>query len=153
MVSDVTKLRERVESFLSKVDARCSALISLRKQKLDELGKQERILDKQVALAEEQQQAKKEGEQAAIDTKLVWAVFLMIAAIVAMFLTLRVFPESLATIIVTERTAIELLSMGFLLLTVIILGTGKVVKGDALGPILGAIAGYIFGRKEGGKPS
>ena len=42
---------------------------------------------------------------------------------------------------------IEILSMGFLLLTVIMLGTGKLLTGESLAALLGTIAGYIFGRK------
>jgi hypothetical protein len=73
----------------------------------------------------------------------------MIAAIVLLFLSLRLFKDGLATAIVNERTMIELLSMGFLLLTLIILGTGKQLQENTLGTLLGTVAGYIFGRKEG----
>ena len=37
--------------------------------------------------------------------------------------------------------------MGFLLLTVIILGTGKLLQSEGLAALLGTIAGYIFARK------
>ena len=37
--------------------------------------------------------------------------------------------------------------MGFLLVTIIILGTGKLLRGESLAALLGTIAGYIFARK------
>jgi hypothetical protein len=85
----------------------------------------------------------------ALNIKLVYAVYGMVLAIVTLFLLLRFFPKELAHSIVVERTMIELLSMGFLLLTVIILGTGKLIGAETLGALLGTIAGYIFGQKQG----
>lgn len=87
--------------------------------------------------------------QSSIDTMMTYAVYAMIVSIPLMFLTLRFFEKDLAKKIVDERVLIEVLSMGFLLLTVIILGTGRYLDTQALGPILGTIAGYIFGRKTG----
>lgn len=92
----------------------------------------------------------KAGEtQGEINTLLVYAVYAMVLAIVGLFFLLRLFPPELARSIVVERTMIELLSMGFLLLTVIILGTGKLIGAETLGALLGTIAGYIFGQKQG----
>lgn len=85
-----------------------------------------------------------------VDKMLTYAVYFMVAAIIILFLALTRFtnPE-LAKLLVQERTMIEILSMGFLLLTIIILGTGQKIQGETLGALLGTIAGYIFGRKEG----
>ncbi len=82
-------------------------------------------------------------------TRLTWAVYAMIVAIVLIFVALALFSDDMKKLIITERTMIELLSMSFLLLTVIILGTGKLINSDALGAVLGSIAGYIFGQKQG----
>jgi hypothetical protein len=96
----------------------------------------------------EQEQSDAQSKQIGINEKLVLAVFGMIGAIVILFIVLRMCPENLAIAIVNERTMIELLSMGFLLLTVIILGTARLLGNEALSALLGTIAGYIFGRKE-----
>jgi len=99
-------------------------------------------LDKQILQAE--------TDDAGVDKLLTYAVYGMVAAILFMFIALTRWTEKdLATLLVEKRTMIELLSMGFLLLTVIILGTGKKLTGEALGALLGTIAGYIFGRREG----
>jgi hypothetical protein len=85
--------------------------------------------------------------QSQINSKLVWAVYLMIVSIVVLFLILRFLPPPLANSVVEQRVLIEVLSMGFLLLTVIILGTGKLLNTEGLAALLGTIAGYLFARK------
>ena len=86
-------------------------------------------------------------QQLGINTLLVYAVYAMIGAIVVLFAALWLFPTDLSTRIIDNRVLIELLSMGFLLLTIIILGTGKVLEKEGLAALLGTIAGYIFARK------
>jgi exonuclease VII small subunit len=119
------------------LDAEIAARNAKIKSLQDERDKMEDTLDKA---------GEKQGE---INTLLVYAVYAMVLAIVGLFLLLRFFPAELARSIVVERTMIELLSMGFLLLTVIILGTGKLIGAETLGALLGTIAGYIFGQKQG----
>lgn len=82
-----------------------------------------------------------------INTLLVWAVFLMIGLIAMLFTWLRWFDPDLVSVFIRNRVLIEILSMGFLLLTVIILGTGNKIQAEGLAGILGTIAGYIFARK------
>jgi hypothetical protein len=85
--------------------------------------------------------------QLKINWWLVFAVFGMIVAIVLLFVMLRFLSDDLALLIVRERVLIEVVSMGFLLLTVIILGTAKLLQAEGLAALLGTIAGYIFARK------
>ncbi|MBD3672025.1 MAG: hypothetical protein HUJ26_00750 [Planctomycetaceae bacterium] len=82
-----------------------------------------------------------------INLRLVNAVYGMIATIIALFLLLRLFPSVLTRLIVRNRLLMEVLSMGFLLLTIIILGSAKLIEGQGLAGLLGTIAGYIFARK------
>lgn len=86
-------------------------------------------------------------QQLGINEMLVYAVYAMIGAIIFLFAALWLFPTDLSTRIIDQRVLIEVLSMGFLLLTVIILGTGKVLEKEGLAALLGTIAGYIFARK------
>ena len=115
-------------------------------KQIDESQQAERTANEGLVKLDAGQQAAlvKKGE---LDKSLVTAVYFMIGSIVLIFLSLRIFPEKLAGSIITERTMIELLSMGFLLLTVIILATGEQLAKEAVGTLLGTIAGYIFGRK------
>ena len=85
--------------------------------------------------------------QLGINKTLVWAVFAMIFVMGILFWSLRFLPNSLALIIIEQRVLVEVLSMGFLLVTIIILGTGKLLRGESLAALLGTIAGYIFARK------
>lgn len=82
-----------------------------------------------------------------INQYLVYAVYGMVISIVALFVLLRWYPDSLTELIVEQRVFVEILSMGFLLLTVIILGSGKLITGEGLAGLLGTIAGYIFAKK------
>ncbi len=82
-----------------------------------------------------------------INQLLVYAVYGMIASIVALFILLKWYPGSLTELIVEQRVIVEVLSMGFLLVTVIILGSAKLITGEGLAGLLGTIAGYIFAKK------
>jgi hypothetical protein len=105
-------------------------------------------LDRQAAEQELAQLNRVASRQGEINEKLVWAVYGMILAIVVLFCTLRMFQPTQISHMIESRTPIELLSMGFLLLTIIILGTGRLINSEGLSTILGAIAGYIFGRES-----
>jgi hypothetical protein len=133
------KMTER----LTRLEGALQSAIQGRQEQIKQLEKEQNGIAKK--LDQEKQ------DQHSTDKMLVYAVYAMIAAIVALFLSLHLFKDTLATAIVNERTMIELLSMGFLLLTLIILGTGKQIQETTLGTLLGTVAGYIFGRKEGEK--
>lgn len=81
-----------------------------------------------------------------INKYLVWAVYAMIAVIAGVFLLITFKPE-VANLLVKQRLVLEVLSMSFLLLTIIILGTANLIRGEGLAGLLGTIAGYIFVRK------
>jgi hypothetical protein len=89
----------------------------------------------------------KQAAQAAIDRGLLFAVYGMIAALTLMFLGLTIFPVALATQVVRDRSLVEVVSMAFILLTIIILGTGDRIGKETIGTLLGTIGGYIFARK------
>lgn len=65
----------------------------------------------------------------------------------ALFASLLLFPQRVVIEIIRERLLIELLSMAFLLLTIIVLSVGGALKAEALGTLLGTIAGYLLGRR------
>lgn len=48
--------------------------------------------------------------------------------------------------VITDQTLVEYGGMSFLILALIILASGDKIKSDTVGPLLGTIAGYIFGR-------
>jgi hypothetical protein len=134
---------KREGDYLTRLDGAMQTAIQSRLDRIKDLEKEENEIAKKL---DQQKQ-----DQHSTDKMLVYAVYGMIAAIVFLFLSLRLFKDGLATAIVNERTMIELLSMGFLLLTLIILGTGRQLQETTLGTLLGTVAGYIFGRKEGEK--
>ncbi len=81
------------------------------------------------------------------DRNLVYAIWMLIGALVLLLVIVCVFPTANAREMIKERTLVELVSMAFLLLTIIILGTGLKISGETLGTLLGTIAGYLFGRR------
>ena len=85
--------------------------------------------------------------QFVINQMLVYAVYGMVLSIIALFILLRWYPASLTDLIVQQRVFVEVLSMGFLLVTIIILGSAKLIQGEGLAGLLGTIAGYIFVKK------
>lgn len=135
---------DAVVSLITDISANLDTAIGEKTAKKKSLSEQFESINKSLT-AEAQQAAK----QTSINEMLIWAVYGMVFSIAALFIILRTFPADLSHSIIRERTMIELLSMGFLLVTIIILGTGKLLGGETLGALLGTIAGYIFGRKEG----
>lgn len=89
----------------------------------------------------------------ALDKGLVWAIYGMIFALLLLFIGLRFFPADTAAKLIEHRSLVEIISMAFILLTIIILGTGDKLGKETLGTLLGTIAGYIFGQKMGAQTS
>jgi hypothetical protein len=126
-------MKSRLDGYTRDVDAE----IKERDQKRLELDNQLRDTDTFIG-------------QSQINFYLVFAVYGMIAVIGGVFFVLATKKENdIIRVLIRERILIEVLSMGFLLLTVIILGTGKIVDKEGLAALLGTIAGYIFGQKTG----
>lgn len=84
-------------------------------------------------------------EKNEIDSLLVWAIVGMVAVLYMLYLTTRIFNHQVQKVIFEQRTLVEIVGMAFLLLTIIILGTGEKIDRSVLGTLLGTIAGYIFG--------
>ena len=77
----------------------------------------------------------------------------MIVAVLIMFLSLILSSKNdTVKDILAKRTLIEIVSISFILLTMIILGTGQKIGGETLGALLGTIAGYIFGKSSRNLP-
>lgn len=96
----------------------------------------------------------KQAAQTALDRGLVWAIYGMILVLAVLFISLKIFPDDLARQVVQDRSMVELVSMAFIMLTIIILGTGGKIEKETIGTILGTITGYVFARKmaEDSKP-
>jgi hypothetical protein len=93
-----------------------------------------------------QQLETKRTKQTIIDQGLIFAVYGMIGVLLLMFLSLRIFHSDVALELIKRRALIEVVGMAFMLITIIILGTGGKINTETLGTLLGTIAGYIFGR-------
>ena len=81
-----------------------------------------------------------------IDQKLVYAVYAMIGVLLLLFLSLKVLSDDVAKDLIEKRALVEVIGMAFMLLTIIILGTGEKLSREVLGTLLGTISGYIFAR-------
>ncbi|GAA4279306.1 coiled-coil domain-containing protein [Aquimarina mytili] len=110
-------------------------------EKIQSLKDDKKKIEKQIAEVD-----KSLGGQQEINNKLVYAVYLMIVALVVLFMGLYFFQIEIAGKIIEKRSLVEVISMAFMLITIIILGTGDRIGNETLGTLLGTIAGYIFGR-------
>lgn len=127
-----------------------------RAQKIKEL-----LAKKQVEFENERNQLKRHMEEldarllkkSETDKTLTYAILVMIVVLFLLFLTLRFFSPEVQYRMIESRTLVEVVGMAFLLLTVIILGTGEKVDKSSLGTLLGSIAGYIFGQQIGSRRS
>ena len=81
------------------------------------------------------------------------AVYAMLGIVFMVFVSLRLFPAEIVHKILDTRTMLEVVSMAFLLLVILILGNGGLLKEDILGTLLGTVAGYIFGQKASQRPA
>lgn len=134
-------LKKQKSDYLSILLQRIESEISTRQTQIK--ANEEKLANLDKALAE------KQTSQNALDQSLVYSIWGMIAALTVLFISLRFFPEAIALRMIQDRSVVEVMSMAFILLTIIILGTGDRIGKEALGTLLGTIAGYIFGRKMG----
>ena len=82
-----------------------------------------------------------------VDARLDGAVLYMIIALALLFISTRFFQPNIQAIIFQQRTLVEMVGLGFLLLTIIILGTDGKLDESVLGTLLGTVGGYIFGQQ------
>lgn len=132
-----TAIKSRSQSLATELERELLNLqveLRIQKSRRQQIEREFRKIDAQV-------------QQLGINEKLVYAVYFMIVTIVVLFLALWIFPAPLSQLIINNRVLVEVLSMGFLLLTVIILGTGQILQREGVAALLGTIAGYIFARK------
>lgn len=87
-----------------------------------------------------------EKRRESTDIRLVYAVYGMIAVLLCLFLGLKVFSDDVAKSLIVNRSLVEVVGMAFMLITIIILGTGEKLSKEILGTLLGTIAGYVFAR-------
>ena len=113
--------------------------------KTDELSNTKDALSKKLTVykAIHKQEEKRRTQ---IDQSLVYAVYGMIVVLLLLFLSLKVFSDDVAQSLIEKRSLVEVTGMAFMLITIIILGTGEKLSKEILGTLLGTIAGYVFAR-------
>ena len=153
LLSDIENELLGLDRYRSGVEQNCENLKTRIASLLTATGDDLREVDRELTqYARDLREAyQKASEQAGIDDLLNWAIIAMILAMVALYCSLLTFRKDLADAIIEDRTLLEVLSMGFLMLTVIILGTGRLLSVESLAALLGTIAGYIFGRRVEGE--
>lgn len=138
-------LRETLRGETSKIQAAFDAEIKKEQAAIDAVKRERQTVANQIQARTE----KRESQKDTVNRTMIWAVIMMIVAIVLSFAALALYKAPLSLAVVEERTFVDLLSMGFLLVTVIVLGTGQFLDKQAIGTLLGTIAGYIFTRRLG----
>lgn len=121
------------------------ALKSIRTQEKESLRDKRKALSNfilEFKKLEKQDEARREST----DIRLVYAVYGMIGVLLFLFLGLKVFSDDVAKSLIVNRSLVEVVGMAFMLITIIILGTGEKLSKEILGTLLGTIAGYVFAR-------
>lgn len=144
---------EYFEAVMEGKKAAESALKALRTQERDSLRDKRKALSNfiiEFKKLEKQDEARREST----DIRLVYAVYGMIGVLLFLFLGLKVFTDDVAKALIVNRSLVEVVGMAFMLITIIILGTGEKLSKEILGTLLGTIAGYVFARgTEDGRAS
>ncbi|MDY2563961.1 hypothetical protein SON66_11845 [Pseudomonas syringae] len=121
------------------------ALKNIRTQEKESLNDKRKALSSfilEFKKLEKQDEARREST----DIRLVYAVYGMIGVLLFLFLGLKVFSDDVAKSLIVNRSLVEVVGMAFMLITIIILGTGEKLSKEILGTLLGTIAGYVFAR-------
>lgn len=142
------QLQNQIEKRLADYLQKSSAAIDDLQKKIDEGEKKYRQMDEMLLKKEQQAaelEAKKKGQ---VNERLIWAVFAMIVVLGLGLFVFRFMPEGISAQLIKERTFVEVTSMGFVLVTIILLGTAERLAEQSVGTLLGTIAGYIFGRER-----
>lgn len=82
------------------------------------------------------------------DGRLTWAIIIMVVVLLLLYLATLLFSPEVQQTIFHQRILVEMIGMAFLLLTIIILGTGEKIDRAVLGTLLGTVGGYIFGQQQ-----
>jgi hypothetical protein len=141
----------------SKLAATVAATAATKKEAADELEKvkklieektkEEAALDQQIRKKEESQ----EGRQDRVSKNLQPVFWGIMGAIIFTIVALRIRSDEQSLLMVRERTAAEMLSIGMFLMTILFLGTGEFLQKETLGTLLGTLAGYLFTRRASEK--
>jgi hypothetical protein len=89
----------------------------------------------------------RDDKQERTDFHLSIAILFMIGALIVLYVATLFARQSTQAVIFQKRTLVEMIGMAFLLLTIIILGTGEKIDKSVLGTLLGTVGGYIFGQQ------
>jgi hypothetical protein len=137
----------------SETDAVRASLVAIRdrvtaesEQMKDEIVRKEKaaeVLDQSLNAAEKAQL------QTSVADNLHSIFWGIVAAIIAVLVILRWKADEQSMLMIRERTAVEMLSIGMFLVTVLFLGAGGFIEKSTLGTLLGTLAGYLFTRRSG----
>lgn len=147
LTSRIQVVIDRLQQPWTKAQISLQNLSSSTRKEAEDVESRLKQLNREVANADNRLAA-----QEAVDSRLVYATYGMIFALFVLGLFLiRSDPGRAASlaVLIENRTIVELVSIGFMLVTIIILGAGKRLSGETLGALLGTIAGYVFGREVG----
>jgi cell division septum initiation protein DivIVA len=82
-----------------------------------------------------------QGRQGILTTYLLYVIPIMVLLVAMALYFLHVYPPKLATVLIRERSIVELVSVTFLFVSILFLGAGGFVEKGVLGTLLGTVAG------------
>jgi len=139
IVAQIASLRTNSIAQVTNLASAFDAEAKKKQAQLPDLKKQSLDLD-----------AKLKGGQVAqtdINRQLINTVYWEIGAVFALFLLVALMKQEVAKRLIENRTLFETVSLVFLMVTLVILGLAEKIGKETLGPLLGTIAGYLFGKE------
>jgi hypothetical protein len=130
---------EQLKTSLTSAQVKAQDALSKRETELQELVNEL----KRLGTALDSHKANREKT----DFHLSIAILFMIGALIILYVATLFASQSTQSFIFQKRTLVEMIGMAFLLLTIIILGTGEKIERSVLGTLLGTVGGYIFGQQ------
>lgn len=147
----VASLPEAVKKYLAELSAVTTAVLREYETLLEtEIN---RIKEAQKTNQDQQNRLLKqlgtlEQQQTYLDSRLMYILLCMMGTVLAMLVIVRWRGDRVSELIVRERTAVEILSIGMFLSTIMYLSAARYIEKTILGTLLGTLAGYLFTRRS-----
>jgi uncharacterized protein YukE len=139
VLGEFSKVRDQAKPFWDAAKRKAQSAVSKREEQIKEKEEELRALGAALDL--------RQGQREKTDFNLSLAILFMIGALIILYVTTLFARQSTQAVIFQKRTLVEMIGMAFLLLTIIILGTGEKIEKSVLGTLLGTVGGYIFGQQ------
>jgi hypothetical protein len=136
--------RDLEKKVFTELEETLSGELTRRVEQMKNLQTEFNNVDEQLKKKEERLQQRSDQ---IVSSNLLYIFIGFLVTILATLIILRSRGDEISLLMIRERTAVELLSIGMFLATVLFLGAGAFLERATLGTLLGTLAGYLFTRR------